>query len=142
MQATLARASYTTCRRIHSADTRRPHRLSRSTKLVVLVDHSFSANVLLIISRNNKTFLKINLNHHLKIRAKIEVREHLYCVSLRRRVYTIVHHFKNRERYWVSCGKLRTNSQHHDIVTTPFQKAVAAKRFMSHLQARNTRYLK
>ena len=82
-----------------------------------------------------------NLNHHLKIRAKIEVREHLYCVSLRRRVYTIVHHSKNRERYWVFCGKLRTNSQHHDIVTTPFQKAVATKRFVSHLQARNTRYL-
>ena len=141
MQATLARDSYTTYRRIHSADTRCPHRLSRSAKLVVLVDHSFSANVLLIISRNNKLF-KNQFEHHLKIRAKIEVREHLYRVSLRRRVYTIVHHFKNRERYWVSCGKLRTNSQHHDIVTTPFQKAVATKRFMSHLQARNTRYLK
>ena len=60
-----------------------------------------------------------------KIRAKIEVREH--CVSLRRRVYTMVRHFENREGYWVSCGKLRTYSQHRDIVATPSQKAVATK---------------
>ena len=41
--------------------------------------------------------------------------------------HPIIRHFKNREGYWVFCGKLRTYSQHHDIVATPFQKAVATK---------------
>ena len=41
--------------------------------------------------------------------------------------HTIVRHFENREGYWVSCEKLRTFSQHHNIVATPSQKAVAIK---------------
>ena len=41
--------------------------------------------------------------------------------------HTIVRHFESRKGYWVSCGKLRTYSQHHDIVATPSQKAVATK---------------
>ena len=43
--------------------------------------------------------------------------------------HTIVRHFENHEGYWVSCGKLRTYLQHHDIVATSSQKAEATKSY-------------
>ena len=40
---------------------------------------------------------------------------------------TRVYYFENCEAYRVSCEKLQTYSQHHDIVVMPSQKAVATK---------------
>ena len=74
------------------------------------------------------------------MRAKIEVREHLYCVSLRRRVHTIVRHFKNREVafgvLWKVTDLLTTPS---DLVATPSQKAVGTKTLGTRLLSRGSR---